>query len=364
MGCFQSVPNKSVDGNLPLVQSNDVFDVLEERLDNLVFEVINDPDKVDFKTVHAQFVFNTKNKTSLDTIVSFNTQECTRTKKNRSKLMKSVLSLEDQAGSSNTKEYAFEFSELVVFDGKRYTFCDKHEEIFVQKEFKKKSPFVETGVKTIKKPEWSIRCSSDILIVGSHLNASYNTTNVQVLTYKNNNFKELGRVDLAPMVDIILEAHGYSQGYWTIEAVTYDRKNKMLVFWPRQLSKEPFSMAILNKRGTNVFFTVPFDGSSEDPVESLIALNQVSKNDVGIHTYSDKLDLTRGVSASRFLPDKDGNQTRFVSLLKTIEVGDVHETYMTIVDYENRETLVSDTFIGPFKFEGLEVLPLSERMDK
>ncbi|KAJ4461299.1 putative Soluble calcium-activated nucleotidase 1 [Paratrimastix pyriformis] len=130
-----------------------------------------------------------------------------------------------------------------------------------------------------------------------------------------------------------------SPGYMIHEAVGWSQYYQRWFFLPRRASKESYNDEADERRGTNMLFAV-------DP-----EFREIDVRTVGPPPQPGDESETLGFSSFKFLPDNPDH----IVALKTREVGQVIETYITVLSLSGEE-LMPLTKIDDVKFEGVEFL--------
>lgn len=125
-----------------------------------------------------------------------------------------------------------------------------------------------------------------------------------------------------------------AQGYVTHEAAEWHAQNRRWYFFPRKISHEPFDEPVDEReRGGNTLIVADED------------FNDIQTISVG------QRNPMRGVSSFKTIP---GRPDECVGL-KSVECGDTTETYLFCFDLSGN-VLTEDTYLGPYKCEGVEIL--------
>jgi len=122
--------------------------------------------------------------------------------------------------------------------------------------------------------------------------------------------------------------------YLLHEAIVWNPERKEWVIFPRRLSHEPYNPPNDTNKGTNTFFIASVDFQS------------ISMDVIG------EPDPYKGTSSFKFIPHQNGD----VLQLKTVEIEQRIETYITVVNIYSRKVLMEDHLFAMEKYEGLEFI--------
>jgi len=121
-------------------------------------------------------------------------------------------------------------------------------------------------------------------------------------------------------------------GYVIHEAVVWSYIKQKWFFLPRKVSSDIFDDKLDERRCSNALVSASADFTE---------LNVV---------YVGELDVTRGFSTLKFVP---GTNDDVAIALKTTEMDDVVQTYVTVFEVETGAALLPDQLIDDDKFEGI-----------
>ena len=124
-------------------------------------------------------------------------------------------------------------------------------------------------------------------------------------------------------------------GYVMHEAAAWSNIKQRWFFLPRRMSALKYDDELDENRGTNVLISVSSDFKDMKVI------------------YVGELDVTHGFSSFKFIPDTDDN---LVIALKTKEVGNDIQSYVTIFDVNTGHTVLQEHSIAKDKYEGIEFL--------
>lgn len=229
-----------------------------------------------------------------------------------------------------------EFSELVDFGGRLIAFDDRTGLVCEVRDGHHLVPrqilMTGSGDERFKgfKSEWAT-LKGDELIVGSHgKNAEESWIKAVDRGYR------VTSRDWHGPYRRIREALGVegTPGYVIHEAAEWHPLRERWYFFPRKISMEPFDEAVDEReRGGNHLVSADAEFA-----------------DVRVTAVGERVP-ERGVSSLKILP---GHPDECVAL-KSVEVGDVTETYLFCFDLEGN-VLKADSFVGAYKCEGVEIL--------
>lgn len=228
-----------------------------------------------------------------------------------------------------------EFSELIKFGKRLLTFDDRtglvcevrHESQLVPRHIL----MTGSGDEKFKgfKSEWAT-LKGDELYVGSHGKRAQEEW-VKVL----DRHYGLRSVDWRDRYQRMREAAGVAgSGYIIHEAAEWHPYRKEWLFFPRKLSSEPFDHARDERESGN----------------NLLIIANEDFSDIRTQVVGERVP-ERGVSSFKILP---GHPDECIGL-KSVEIGDRTETYLFSFTLDG-EVLQEDTYIGPYKCEGVEIL--------
>lgn len=228
-----------------------------------------------------------------------------------------------------------EFSELVKFGSRLMTFDDRTGlvcEIRNQNQLVPRHILMAgSGDEKFKgfKSEWAT-LKGDELIVGSHgRKRSHQWIKILQRDYA------LSSIDWRDHYKLMQQALSLSdEGYVIHEAAEWHPYRKEWLFFPRKISDAPFDRARDETDCGNNTLII----ANED-------FSQIRTVTVGAR------DPERGISSFKILP---GHPNECIGL-KSIEIGDRTESYLFCFNLDG-EVLQEDTYIGPYKCEGIEIL--------
>lgn len=142
-------------------------------------------------------------------------------------------------------------------------------------------------------------------------------------------------VNWVTVYESLREATGtLSPGYLIHEAVRFNPVNRRWYFLPRRVSTDMYNDVLDERRGSNIGISVSeyFD-------------------DIKVFYVGDKIP-SHGFSAFAFVPYRENE----IVVLKTEELEGNIATYIAVFDLNNGITLLEETKIGDYKFEGIEFL--------
>lgn len=228
-----------------------------------------------------------------------------------------------------------EFSELVLFNDKLLVFDDRTGLVCEIRNGSQLVPrqilMTGSGDELFKgfKAEWAT-LKGDQVVVGSHGKVAHEEW-VKLL----DSDYRVQSVDWRHVYQRIRDALGIGpEGYVTHEAAEWHAGHQRWYFFPRKISQVPFDE--------------PLDERERSGNKLVIADEQF--NDIRVIEVGERTPM-RGVSSFKLIP---GHADEFVGL-KSVECDGVTETYLFCFDAEGR-VLQEDTYIGPYKCEGVAVL--------
>jgi len=124
------------------------------------------------------------------------------------------------------------------------------------------------------------------------------------------------------------------EGWMVHEAVGWDLTSNTWVFMPRRVAKDKYDEKTEGQKGSNHIFIL-------DEKFSKVEVKQIGN-----------LIPTHGFSSFKFVPFRHHE----VVALKTVEDGDVIESYITVFNLHTGKILMPETKIGNHKFEGVEFI--------
>lgn len=228
-----------------------------------------------------------------------------------------------------------EFSELVKFGSRLMTFDDRTGLVCEIRNENQLVPrhilMAGSGDEKFKgfKSEWAT-LKGDQLIIGSHgRKRSHQWIKILRRDYA------LSSVDWHDRYKLMQQALNLSDnGYVIHEAAEWHPHRKEWLFFPRKISDAPFDRARDETDcGNNILII-----ANED-------FSQIRTVTIGTR------DPERGISSFKILP---GQPNECIGL-KSIEIGDRTESYLFCFNLDG-EVLQEDTYIGPYKCEGIEIL--------
>lgn len=239
---------------------------------------------------------------------------------------------------------SMELSDLVVFDGNLLTVDDRTGIVYRIKDFTEVIPWVilnDGPGNTTKgfKAEWST-VKDGLLYVGG-LGKEWTTTQGEFVNYYPmwikvvTKFGEVAHLDWTENYKRLRREIGIEfPGYMIHESAQWSEIHSKWFFLPRRASKEIYTEADDEHRGTNVLLSANSDFS------------QITVRRVG------KLTGERGFSAFQFLP---GSNDNIIVALKSEERNGVPvASYLFVYRLSDDRILLDDTrFDGPHKFEGI-----------
>lgn len=229
-----------------------------------------------------------------------------------------------------------EFSELAMFGGRLLAFDDRTGLVCEVRSGHQLVPrqilMTGCGDEAFKgfKSEWAT-LKGDRLIIGSHGKSRQE----EWVKYLDTDYRVASH-DWQEPYRRIREALGIESpdGYVIHEAAEWHAGHARWYFFPRKISHEPFDEAVDEReRGGNTL--VIADERFED-IRTVTVGTRVPE---------------RGVSSFKLIP---GHPDEFVGL-KSVECGGITQTYLFCFDADGN-VLQEDTFIGPYKCEGVAIL--------
>lgn len=228
-----------------------------------------------------------------------------------------------------------EFSELVKFGERLLTFDDRTGLVCEVRNHNQLVPrhilMSGSGDEKFKgfKSEWAT-LKNDQLIVGSHGRKRAH----QWIKILDHDYK-ITSIDWSSRYQLMKDALQLSeQGYVIHEAAEWHPYLQEWIFFPRKVSDLPYDPARdETQSGNNILLL-----ASED-------FSHIRTLSIGKH------DPERGISSFKILP---GHPNECIGL-KSIEIGNRTESYLFCFNLDG-EVLQPDTYIGPYKCEGIEIL--------
>lgn len=228
-----------------------------------------------------------------------------------------------------------EFSELVQFGKRLMTFDDRTGLVCEIRNQNQLIPrhilMTGSGDEKFKgfKSEWAT-LKDDQLIVGSHGRKRAQQW-IKILRHDYG----LSSVDWRERYKLMQQALNLSaDGYVVHEAAEWHPFRQQWLFFPRKVSDKPFDRATDETQCGN---------------NTLIIANE-DFSDIRTLPIGER-DPERGISSFKILP---GHPNECIGL-KSIEIGDRTESYLFCFNLDG-EVLQHDTYIGPYKCEGIEIL--------
>jgi soluble calcium-activated nucleotidase 1 len=161
--------------------------------------------------------------------------------------------------------------------------------------------------------------------------------------FVNNNPQWIARIDSEGRIERLDWGQHYTAlrketgtlypGYLLHEAIRLNAALRRWFFLPRRVSTEGYDEALDESRGSN----------------TVISMNEQFSDIRVSHIGENK--PTHGFASFQFVPFREHE----VVALKTEEHQDTISTYITVFDLDGR-VLMDETYIGPVKFEGIEIL--------
>ncbi|XP_063223638.1 soluble calcium-activated nucleotidase 1 [Bacillus rossius redtenbacheri] len=236
-----------------------------------------------------------------------------------------------------------ELSELVVFNGKLYTFDDRTGIIF-EIDDENVIPWVmltDGNGRTGKgfKSEWAAVKNEKLYVGGlgkEWTNHQGETINLNPLWVKsisptgevNHSFWRDNYFTLRSTIGIEFP------GYVSHEAAVWSDVHSRWFFLPRRCSKDRYNPDLDEKRACNVLLSADED------------FKDIKVTNVG------EINPTHGFSSFRFIP---GTSDKIIVALKSVEDSGVTETYIMAFDISGK-ILLEETKVGNVKYEGIEFI--------
>jgi soluble calcium-activated nucleotidase 1 len=250
-------------------------------------------------------------------------------------------------GEYNEGGRGLELSELIHFDGKLLT-CDDRTGIIYEVNIGKLELFPRFIVPTGNgnktkgfKCEW-MAVKDQELYVGS-TGKEWTNKQGKLISYDTQWIKIIDRhgeqraIDWREQYNALpdkIGIRGHADGYIVHEAVNWNPYSNEWAFLPRRVSHEPYDADTESNKGSNHLFTANDDFSN-----------------VNFALVGDK-HIEQGFSSFKFLPHRPNE----VIALKTVELADRIETYVTVIDIVANEYLMKETRIESNKYEGIEFI--------
>ena len=241
-----------------------------------------------------------------------------------------------------------ELSELIVYNGKLYSCDDRTGMIFeISLDDSRVHPWVVLidgdGQSTNKgfKCEW-MSVKDDLLYVGG-LGKEWTTATGELVNHNPqwikvvNHLGYVQHIDWTANYNKIRQSLGYSYpGYMIFESGVWNKQLNKWFFLPRRASKESYDEKLDEKRATNIL------------IKTDAHFESVNGKNIG------ELNLVRGYSSFKFIPNLDDPNEYIVVALKTEEDAGRISSYITVFNINGfillKDQLVSDKF----KYEGIE----------
>lgn len=236
-----------------------------------------------------------------------------------------------------------ELSELVVFNGKLYSFDDRTGIIYFIKN-KAVYPWVllvdgnGTSHKGFK-CEWATVKHGRLYVGG--LGKEWTSSDGKVINTDPQWVKSIGsrgeveHIDWKNVYNKIREISGYSfPGYIIHESGVWSDVHQKWFFLPRRASQESYEEIADERRATNILVSADEHFAKVD------------------FKYIGKKQMTKGYSSFKFIP---GTEDRIIVALKSEEVSGKVASYVTVFTLDGT-ILLKDVKIGNFKYEGIEFI--------
>ena len=239
-----------------------------------------------------------------------------------------------------------ELSELIVYNGRLYA-CDDRTGVVYELNDNKAIPWVVLidgdGQSTNKgfKCEW-MSVKDDLLYVGG-LGKEWTTSTGELVNHNPqwikiiNHLGFIQHIDWTANYNKMRQVLGYSYpGYMIFESGVWNKNLNKWFFLPRRASKKSYDEKLDEKRATNILI------KTDANFEAVVGKN------IG------DINLIRGYSSFKFVPNLKDPNDHIVVALKTEEDSGRISTYITVFNINGLILLKDQLVSDKYKYEGVE----------